>query len=98
MHDNGRNRYLLVLGEETTQVLDNATLSLEPKYHINFTEPEKRYVVSLLSNWSNSFLFASEVKCINLKQNIQKEKPHPLCVGNVSSDFTFDNINKKRLK
>ena len=50
MHDNGRNRYLLVLGEEPTQVLDNATLSLEPKYHINFTEPEKRYVVSLLSN------------------------------------------------
>ena len=41
MHANGRNKYILVLGEGPTQFLDKATLSVEPKYPINFTGPRK---------------------------------------------------------
>ena len=38
-------------------------------------------------------------KCISLKQNSETEvKPYPLCLGNISKDFTIDNMKKTGLK
>ena len=56
MHIDGTNKNILVLGEGTTQSLDNATIIAEAKYLINFTESGKRFVLSLHYNGSNSFL------------------------------------------
>ena len=36
MHTDGRNKNISVLGEEPTQGLDNATITTEAKYPINF--------------------------------------------------------------
>ena len=47
----------LILGEETTQGLDGTTLTAEVMYLINSTQPNKRFVLSLCYNWSNSFWF-----------------------------------------
>ena len=37
-------------------------------------------------------------KCINLQQNMQSIKPYPLCLGNISKDFTPNNLKKTGLK
>ena len=58
----GRNKNILVLGKGLIQSLDNATITVEAKYPINFTESGKRFVLSLYSNGSNSFLFVSAIK------------------------------------
>ena len=69
----GRNKNILVLGEVPTQSLDDAAVTAEAKYPVNFTESGKRFLLSLNFNGSNTFLFVNEVKKkINLKKKIQK--------------------------
>ena len=59
MHSDGRNKNILVLGEEPTQGLDNATITaVYPKCTINFTKSGKRFVLTLHYN----FLFVNAVK------------------------------------
>ena len=41
--DNNNND-ILIIGEGPRQGLDDATLTAEPKYPINFTQPRKRFV------------------------------------------------------
>ena len=53
---------ILVLSKGPTQSLDNATTTAEVKYPINFTKSEKRFVLSLHYNGSNSFLFFNATK------------------------------------
>ena len=57
VHINNNRNDILILGEGPTQGLDNTTLTAEAIYHINFTQPSKRFELSLLYNGSNSFLF-----------------------------------------
>ena len=44
---------------KSAQGLDYSTLTAEAKYPINSTRPNKRFVLSLNYNRSNSILFAS---------------------------------------
>ena len=57
MHIDNKNKDIVILGEGTSQGLDDTTLTTETKYPTNFTQPRKRFVLSLHSNGSNSFLF-----------------------------------------
>ena len=41
--DNKR-KYILILGEEPTQELDDTTITAEAKYPINFTQSGRRFV------------------------------------------------------
>ena len=58
--------------EGPTQGLQDTTLTAEAKYPINFTQSGKRFISSLHSNRSNSFLFINAKKYINSKQRTQK--------------------------
>ena len=51
-HIGNKNNDILHLGEGPTQGLDDATLTAEPIYPINFTQPNKRFVLSLHYNES----------------------------------------------
>ena len=59
---NAKNKDVLILNEGPTQRLDDITLTTEEKYPINFTQPRKRFVLSLYYNGSNSFLFLRGTK------------------------------------
>ena len=56
------NKDILILGEGPKQGLDDTTLTADAKYLINFTQPNKRFVLSLQYNESNSFLLANATK------------------------------------
>ena len=49
-----RNKDILILGDRPTQGLDDTTLTVEDKYPITFTQSERRFVISLHYNGSNS--------------------------------------------
>ena len=51
-----------ILGEGPTQGLDYTTIKVEAKYPIHFTQPRKRFVLSLHYNGSNSYLFVNSTK------------------------------------
>ena len=62
-----KNKDILILGEGPTQGLDITTLTAEAKYPINFTQPNKRFVLSLHCNGRNSFLFVNATKIYQFK-------------------------------
>ena len=62
VHIDNKGKDILILGEGPTQELDDITLTAEVIYPINFTKPNKRFVLSLHYNGSNSFLFVNATK------------------------------------
>ena len=67
----------------------------ETKYPINFTQSNRRFVLNLHYNESDSFLFVDATKISQFKAKDSEIKKYPLCLGNVSKDFTIDNMKKK---
>ena len=55
VHIDNKNKDILLLGKGPRPGLDDTTLPAEAKYPINFTQPNKRFVLSLHYNRSNSF-------------------------------------------
>ena len=72
VHIANKNKDILILGEGPTQGLDDTTLTAEAIYPINFTQSNKRFVLSLHNNGSSNFLFANASKYINSKQKTLK--------------------------
>ena len=56
LHVDNKGKDILILGEGTTQGLNDTTLTAGSKDPINFTKSEKRFILSLHYNGSNSFL------------------------------------------
>ena len=98
MHIDNKNKDILIFGEGSTQGLDGTTLTAEAKYPINFKQSGKRFLLSLHYNKSNSFLFANATKIYQFKAKDSEIKSNRLCLGNMSNDFTLDNMKKAGLK
>ena len=98
VHIDNKNKDILILGDGPTQGLDDDTLTAEVKYPINFTQPKKRFVLSLHYNGSNSFLFVNATKIYQYKAKDSEVKDYALCFGNISKDFTINNIKQQGLK
>ena len=93
-----KNKDILILGEGPTQGLGDTTLTAEAIYPINFTQPNKISVLSLHYNESNSLLFVNAIKMYQLKTKTSGIKDYALRLGNISKDFTINNMKKNRIK
>ena len=62
VHVDNKGKDILIFGDGATQGLDDTTLTTEAKYPINFTQPNKRFVLSLHYNGSSSFFFIKAIK------------------------------------
>ena len=83
MHIDNKNKDILILVGGTTQRLDDATLAAEAIYLINFTQRNKRYVISLNYNGSSSFLFVNATEICQFKAQNSETKDYPLCLRNI---------------
>ena len=63
-----------ILGEGPTQSLDDTTLTAEAVYPINFTQPNKTFVLSVHYNGSKKFLFVNATKIYQFRQIALNEK------------------------
>ena len=93
-----KKKDILILGEGPTQGFDDTTLTAEAKNPINFTQSGKRFVLSLHYNGSNSFLFVNAIKVYQFNAKNSKIIDYALCIGNISKDFTINNLKKTGLK
>ena len=73
-------------------------LSAEKMYSINFTERDKRFCLSLHYNGANSYLFVNGKEIHKFKAKDSEIVATPLCLGNISKDWSVDNINKTGLR
>ena len=62
----------------------------------NFAEHDKKLCLSLHYNKTNSYLFANGVEIINFKVKDSEINGTPLCLGNVSKEFSVDNMKESR--
>ena len=88
-----RKKNILVLGKGPTQGLEH-TLTAEKMYSINFTVTKKRFCLSLHYNGANSYLFLDGAKIYKFKAKDSEIVVGPVCLGNISKDWSVDNMKK----
>ena len=96
IHIDNKKKDILVLGREPTQGLES-TLIAENMYSINFTVARKKFCLSLHYNGANSYLFVNGTEIIKFKEKDSEIVASPLCLGNISKDWSTDNMKKTGL-
>ena len=92
-HIDNKKKDLLVLGKGPTQWLEH-TLTAEKMYSINFTATRQKICLSLHYNRANSYLFVNGTEIYKFKAKDFEIVPNPLCLGNISKDWSVDNMKK----
>ena len=90
-----RKKDILILGKGPTQ---GYTLSAEKMYLINLKVTGKKFCISLHYNGANSYLFVNGTEIIKFKAKDFEIVATPLCLGNISKDWSIDDIKRARLK
>ena len=65
-------------------------------YFISFKEKNKKFCLSLLYNEANSYLFVNGTEIYKFKAKDSEIVASPLCLGNISKDWSRD-MEKIRL-
>ena len=94
-HINNKRKNVLILGEGITQGLDDTTLTAEKMYSINFTASKKKFHLSLHYNRANSYLFVNGLEVIKFKAKDSEIGANPICLGDISEDFSRANIKRQ---
>ena len=63
-------------------------------YSINFTVTKKKFCLSLHYNGANSYLFVNGTEIYKFKAKDSEIVASPLCLGNISKDWSADNIKR----
>ena len=88
-----KKKDILILGKGSTQGLEH-TLSAEKMCSINFTEHNKKLYLCLDYYGANIYLFVNGAEIHKFKAKVSKIVATPLCLGNVSKDWSVDNMKK----
>ena len=92
-HTDNKKKDILVLGIGPTQGLEQ-TLTVEKMYSINFTVTNIKFCLSLHYNGANSYLFVNGTEIYKFKAKDSEIVASPLCLGNISKDWSTDNMKK----
>ena len=97
-HANNKANNIFVMGDGFVQGIHDTTLYVEKIYNQNFTQPNKKFVLSLHYNDNDSYLFINgkqELKFKAKSSQILIEKR--LCIGNLSAQWTASESEKTGL-
>ena len=95
-HIDNKKKDILILGKGRTQGLEH-TLTAEKIYSINFTITRKKLCFSLHYNGGNSYLFVNGTEIIKFKAKDSEIVATPLSLGNISKDWSVDNMKNTGL-
>ena len=90
-----RKKDILILGKGPTQGLEHK-LSAEKMYSINFTKKNTKFCLSLHYKGPDSSLLVNGTEIITFKVKDSEIMPYSLCLGNISKDWTNDNMKKRK--
>ena len=96
VHIDNKEKDILVLGKGPTQGLES-TLTAEKMYSINFTLTKKKFCLSLHYNGANIQFFVNGTEIYKYKAKDSKIMMSPIFLGNISKDWTVDNMKKNRI-
>ena len=93
IHIDNEKKDILILGRGPTQGLE-ITLTAEKMYSINFTVTTKKFCLNLHYNGGNSYLFVNDTEIYKFKAKDLEISSSQLCLGNISKDWSVDNMKK----
>ena len=97
VHSNNKPNNIYVMGDGIVQAINDTTLYTEKTYSQNFTQPSKKFVLSLHYNGDDSYLLVNGKQELKLKcktEHLVKEK---LCLGNLSDQWITSESEKTGL-
>ena len=92
-----KKKDILILRKGPTQGLEH-TLIAEKLYSINFTKENTKFCLSLHYNGANSYLFVNGTEIIKFKEKDSEISAYPLGLGDISKDWSVNNMKKAGLK
>ena len=96
IHIDNKKKDILLLGRGPRQGLES-TLTAEKMYSISFTVTRKKFCLSLHYNGANNDLFVNGTEIYKFKAKDSEIVASPLCLGNISKDWSTDNMKKTGL-
>ena len=90
-HATNRANHIYLMGDGLTQGINDTTLYAEKNYWRNFTDPGKKFVLSLHYNDNDSYLF------VNGRQELKFKCKEKICLGNLSDQWTTSESEKTGL-
>ena len=97
VHVTNRANNIYVMGEALAQGIIDTTIFAEKNFYRNFTDPGKKFVLSLHYNGDNSHLFVNGRQELKFKAKNNQIKDEKLCLGNLSSEWTTSKSEKTGL-
>ena len=93
-HIDNKKRHISIRNRSNTRI---RTLTAEKMYSINFTVTKKKFCLSLHYNGANSYLFVNGAEINKFKAKDSEIVASSLCLGNISKDWSRDNMKKQIL-
>ena len=96
VHQNNKANNIYVMGDLFVQGINDTTLYAEKIYSQNFTQPNKKFVLTLHYNYHNdSYLFVNGKQELKFKTKTGQLLIEKLCIGNLSDDWTTSESEKQ---
>ena len=92
VHVDNKGKDILILGKGPTPGLGEHSLTAEKMYSVNLTDHRVKYCLSLHYNDANSYVFVNGTEVIKSKAKDSKTAATPLCLGNISKDWSVDSM------
>ena len=96
-HANNRANNIYVMGDGLIQGINDTTIYAEKNYWRNFTDPGKKYIISLHYNGDDSYLFVNGRQELKFKAKTDQLVKEKLCIGNLSDQWTASESEKTGL-
>ena len=83
-----RGNHIYVMGTGLIQGIHDTTLYAEKNFYRNFTDPGKKFMLSLHDNGDDSYLFVNGRQELKFKSKTDQLFEEKLCIGNLSDQWT----------
>ena len=99
VHTNNKANNIFIMGDGFVQGINDMTLYAEKIYSQNFTQPNKKFVLSLHynDNDNDSYLFVNGKQELKFKAKPDQLIKEKLCIGNLSDQWTTSESEKTKL-
>ena len=97
IHRTNRANYIYLMGTGLTQGINDTRIYAEKNFYRNFTDPGKKFMLSLHYNGDDSYLFVNGRQELKFKCKTDQLVKEKLCIGNLSDQWTTSESEKTGL-
>ena len=90
-HANNKANNIFIMGDGFVQGINDMTLYAEKIYSQNFTQPNKKFVLSLHYNDNDSYLFINGKQELKFKAKPDRSIKEKFCIANLNGQISMDN-------